>query len=161
MMHKAWSNIEEVAYCFSRSSIKFQSHTGKKMTDFDPSWAFLDCNSSLNSPMALKWCTKVDVVKKCPFEFQAHLSNFKVTWDKKVTNLNPISVRLLGQSQLSNPLDLPCLSFNILFSHTVDSGYHYLFSKELLRRDMGCLLWVCCLNKVIVFVFHIVQYHVI
>ena len=33
-----------------------KSH-GKKMTDFDPNWAFLDCNSSLNSTMALKWCT--------------------------------------------------------------------------------------------------------
>ena len=28
MMHKAWSSIEEVPYCFPRSSIKFQGHTG-------------------------------------------------------------------------------------------------------------------------------------
>ena len=29
--------IEEVPYCFSRSSVKFQGHTGqKKITDFDP-----------------------------------------------------------------------------------------------------------------------------
>ena len=170
MMHKAWSSIEEVPCCFSRSSIKFKGHTGNKspiltriqrfgivtpllihpwlwndaqslisyrrgplmfmkvihqvsrshgikikspiltriqrfrtvtqvwihpwlwndaeslilyirgallffkvihqvscshgtkVTHFDPNLAFPDCNSSLNSPMALKWCTKLDVV---------------------------------------------------------------------------------------------------
>ena len=30
MMHKTWSSIEEVPYCFSRSSLKFQSYTPKK-----------------------------------------------------------------------------------------------------------------------------------
>ena len=28
MMHKAWCDIEEVPYCFSKSSIKFEGHTG-------------------------------------------------------------------------------------------------------------------------------------
>ena len=46
----------------SRSSDKFQGHTGQKIADFDPNWAFPDGDSSLNSPMALKWCTKLDVV---------------------------------------------------------------------------------------------------
>ena len=55
MIHKAWSSIEEVPYCFWRSSIKYQGHTGWKIDD-----------------------------------------------------LNPVSVRLLGRSQLSNPSDLPC-----------------------------------------------------
>ena len=32
-----------------------------KIIDFDPNWAFLDCTSSLNSPMATKWCTKLEV----------------------------------------------------------------------------------------------------
>ena len=30
MMHKAWCSLEEVPYCFSRSSVKFQGHTAKK-----------------------------------------------------------------------------------------------------------------------------------
>ena len=47
---------------FSRSSVKFQGHTGQKITDLDPYRAFLDYNFSLNSPMALKWCTKLNVV---------------------------------------------------------------------------------------------------
>ena len=61
MIHKAWSSIEEVPYCFSRSSIKFQGHTSVKIVEFDPDWAFPDCNSSLNSPMATKWYTKLEV----------------------------------------------------------------------------------------------------
>ena len=31
MMHKAWSDIEKVSYCFSRSSVKFQGHRDKKL----------------------------------------------------------------------------------------------------------------------------------
>ena len=59
MMHKAWSSIEEMPYCFSISYIKLQGHTAKKIIDFDPNWAFPDCNSSLNSPMATKWCIEL------------------------------------------------------------------------------------------------------
>ena len=49
MMHKAWSSIEEVPYCFSRSSVKFQGHTALKIIEFDPNWAFPDYNSSFNT----------------------------------------------------------------------------------------------------------------
>ena len=30
MMHKAWCNVEQVPYYFSRSSIKFQGHMAEK-----------------------------------------------------------------------------------------------------------------------------------
>ena len=53
MMHIAWSNIEKVLYCVSRLSVKFQGNMGQKIADFDPNWAFPDCNSSLSSPMDL------------------------------------------------------------------------------------------------------------
>ena len=91
MTHKAWSSVEEVPYCFSRSCVKFQCHTAKKIIDVDPNSVFPDFNSSLNSTMALKWCTKLDVVKKrCPIVFQGHLSNFKVARDKKAAILTRI-----------------------------------------------------------------------
>ena len=61
IMHTAGSSIEEVPYCFSRSSVKFQGHTAIKIVEFDPGWAFLDCNSSLNTQMTTKWCTKLEV----------------------------------------------------------------------------------------------------
>ena len=56
-----------------------RSH-GAKIAEFDPDWAFPDCNSSLNSPMAMKCCTKLEVAqKRCPIVFEGHPSNFKVT----------------------------------------------------------------------------------
>ena len=147
-------------YWFSRSSVKFQGDKAKKIVDFDPNWAFPDCNSSLKLPMVLRWCTKFEVAwKRCRILFQDHLSNFKVARDKKIVDfypnwgfpdwnsslnslmemmhkvwcsieevpyyfsrssnkfqghtgwkiddLNPIWVRLLVPSQLSNPSDLP------------------------------------------------------
>ena len=111
MMHKAWRSIEEVPYCFSRSSVKFQGHIALKIVEFDSNWAFPDCNSSLNSPMAMKCCTKLETAKKrCPIVFQGHPSNFKVTRDKTSPILTQIGrFRTIGRSQLSNPSDLPCL----------------------------------------------------
>ena len=35
-MQKAWSSIEEMPYCFSRSSVKFQGHMAKKNRRFWP-----------------------------------------------------------------------------------------------------------------------------
>ena len=91
MMHKAWSAMEEVPSLFSRSSVKSRVHTRQKITDFHPNWAFLDCNSNLNWPMATKWCTKLEVAEeRCPLILQGHPSNFKVTQDKKL----PIFTRI-------------------------------------------------------------------
>ena len=110
MRHKAWSSIEEVPYCFWRSSIKFQGHTAKKIVDIDLDWAFPDCNSSLNSPMAMKCCTKLETAKeRCPIVFQGHPSNFKVTRNKTSPILTQIGhFQPIGRSQLSNSSDLPC-----------------------------------------------------
>ena len=112
MMHRAWSSIVEVPYCFSRSYAKFQGHTALKIVEFHPNWAFRDCNSSLNSPMAMKCCTKLETAQeRCPIVFQGHLSNFKVTRYKTSSILTQIGrFQTIGRSQLSNPSDLPCLS---------------------------------------------------
>ena len=121
MMHRARSSIVEVAYCFSRSSVKFQGHTALKIVEFDPKWAFPDCNSSLNSPMAMKCCTKLETAKeRCPIVFQGHPSNFKVTRYKASPILTQIGrFRTIGQSQLSNPSDLPCWRSSVkLQGHT-------------------------------------------
>ena len=61
MLHKAWGSIEELPYCFSRSSVKLQGRTALKIVEFDSNWAFPDCNTNLNSPMGTKWCTKLEV----------------------------------------------------------------------------------------------------
>ena len=112
MMHRAWSSIVEVPYCFSRSYVKFQGQTALKIVEFDLNWAFPDCNSSLNSPMAMKCCTKLETAKeRCSIVFQGHPSNFKVKRYKTSPIFTEIErFRTIGRSQLSNPSDLPCLS---------------------------------------------------
>ena len=41
--------------------MKVQGHMALKIIEFDLDLAFPDCNSSLNSPMATKRCTKLEV----------------------------------------------------------------------------------------------------
>ena len=122
MMHRPWSSIVEVPYCFSRSNVKFQGHTALKIVKFYRNWAFLDSNSSLNSLMVMKCCTKLETAKeRCPIVFQSHPSNFKVTQDKTSPLLTRIGrFRTIGRSQLSNPSDLPCycLNYKSLCSNT-------------------------------------------
>ena len=140
MMHNAWSSIEEVPYCFSRSSVKFQGHTALKIIEFDPDWSFPDCNSSLNSPMAMKCCTKLETAKeRCPIVFQGHPSNFKVTRDKTSPILTQIGrFRTIGRSQLSNPSDLPCCQSNCTLvspRHRNDKSYLFLPNYHRKRRS--------------------------
>ena len=141
MMHRAWGSIVEVPYCFSRSYVKFQGHTALKIVEFDPNWAFPDSNSSLNSPMAMKCCTKLETVKeRCPIVFQGDPSNFKVTRDKTSPILTQIGrFPTIGRSQLSNPSDLPC--FCGFFSWIrVPTGPYYLEKSLLLNTGAGKVL---------------------
>ena len=121
MMHRAWSSIVEVPYCFSRSYVKFQGHTALKIVKFDPNWAFPHSNSSLNSPMAMKCCSKLGTAKEgCPIVFQGHPSNFNVTRDKTSPILTQIGrFRTIGRLQLWNPSDLPCFLFNTWFRYWI------------------------------------------
>ena len=90
MMHKAWSSIEEVTYCFSRSSVKFQGHTALKIVEFDPNWAFPDCNSSLNSPMAMKLCIKAwSSMEEMPYCFSRSSIKFQGHRGQKIANFHP------------------------------------------------------------------------
>ena len=54
MMHKAWSSIEEVSYCFQGYPSNFKVTREKIIADFDPNWAFPNCNSRLNR-MTWQW----------------------------------------------------------------------------------------------------------
>ena len=138
MMHRAWSSIVEVPYCFSRSYVKFQGHTALKIVEFDLNWAFQDYNSSLNSPMAMKCCTKLETAKdRCPIVFQGHPSNFKVTWHKTSLILTQIGrFRTIGRSQLSNPSDLPCSRSSVKF--------HGHMAKKIV--DLNCSFLDCNSN---------------
>ena len=134
-MRKAWSGTEEMPYCFSRSSVKFQGHIALKIVEFNPNWAFPDCNSRLNWPMAMKCWTKLETAKKrCPIVFQGHPSNFKVTRDKTSPILTQIGrFRTIGRSQLSNPSDLPCFKFVVQMSSGVPSINLWLIQSYLIQ----------------------------
>ena len=52
---------------------------------------FPDHNSSLDSHVVMKWGIKLDVAKeRCPFVFEGHPSNFKVTQLKRSLSLTQI-----------------------------------------------------------------------
>ena len=155
MMHKAWSSIEEVPYCLSRSSVKFQGHTALKFVEFDPNWAFPDCNSSLNLPMAMKCCTKLETAKgRCPIVFQGHPSNFKVTRDKISPILTQIGrFQTLGRSQLSNPSDLPCLYRNDA-GNCDSSSWNTIFRLSSIVNAKGCTWSPACLHKLLLWGHH-------
>ena len=45
----------------SMQKVKVRGQRSRRSkTNFAPVWEFLDCTSSLNSPMAMKWCTKLE-----------------------------------------------------------------------------------------------------
>ena len=99
------SRIVTVPYCFARSSVIFQGRTALKIVEFDPDWAFPDCNSSLNSPMGRKWCTKLEVAwKRCPIVLQGHPSNFKVTRLLKIVEFDPDWAFPDCNSSLNSPM---------------------------------------------------------
>ena len=77
MMHKGWSTIEQVPYFLSRSSVKFPGHGAKKIVEFDPNWAFLDCISSPNSPMAKMLHKAWSSREEMPYCFWRSSINFK------------------------------------------------------------------------------------
>ena len=67
-IHTWWWNdtyilmlLRRGAILFFEVSVKFQGQTALRIFEFDPDWAFSDCNSSLNSPMGTKCCTKLEV----------------------------------------------------------------------------------------------------
>ena len=105
-MIKAWSSIEEVPL------IVFQGHLSnfkvtrlKKSSNLTQIGRFRTLNSSLNTPMATKWCTKLEVaLKKCPIVLQGHPSNLKVTRLKKSSNLTQIG-RFRTLTQVRIPKD--------------------------------------------------------
>ena len=61
MMHKDWSSIEEVPYCFSMLSVKFQGHSAKRISILIQNWDFSDWNSSSNLHMAMKLWSNLEV----------------------------------------------------------------------------------------------------
>ena len=126
-MHKACSSNEEVPYCFWRSSVKFQGHTALKIVKFDPNWQFPDSYSSFYTPMATKWCTKLEVAsKRCLIVFQGHPWNFKVTRLLKSSNFTQI-----GRFRTLTPVWIHRWLWNVTQSLKQQRRDALLFSKVI------------------------------
>ena len=95
------------ALSFFKVICQISRSCGTKITDFDPNWAFPDCNSSLNWHMVMNWCTKLDVAKEWgPIIFQGHPSHFKVTRLKKIVDFDPNWAFPDFHSSLNSPMAL-------------------------------------------------------
>ena len=86
-IHTWWWNDAYSLMMLRRGALLFfkvirqisRSHGSKKRRIW-PRLGFPDSNSSLNSPMAMRWCTALEVAwKMWPIVFEGHPSNFKVT----------------------------------------------------------------------------------
>ena len=53
-------------------------------------------------------------IEKVPYCFARSSIKFEAYTHRKIDDLNPIWVRLLGRSQLSNPSELPCFTLRLL-----------------------------------------------
>ena len=82
MMHKAWRSIEEVPYCFSRSSIKFHGHTGGKIDDLNPNWDYLAGRSYQIPQICLVLMGKLwGVVRECKSDWNfSHYTPTQWSW---------------------------------------------------------------------------------
>ena len=88
MMSKAWSSIEKVPYFFSRWSVKFQGHTGQKSPNLTPIERFRTV-TPWNSPMALNYCTKLEVAKKGVLLFLRSSIKFQGHTGQKIADFDP------------------------------------------------------------------------
>ena len=119
MLHKAWSSIEEVPYCFWRSSVKFH-HTAKKNRWFWPRYIWDNENIGLGK--CIGWpCSDFDPLALIKIKKNVCLHN-------KVRTIHPITTKLdnffcCDQAALRTLLSVHpsvCLSVRLLhFFHNV------------------------------------------
>ena len=92
MIHKAWCCLGEVPYYFS-SFVKFQGHTAKKNRRFWPKLGVPGLQLQFEFTNGYEMMHKVSSgIEEVPYYFQGHLSNFKVTRDKKSPILTQIEI---------------------------------------------------------------------
>ena len=88
------------ALLFFKVIRQFSRSRGTKNLQFYPKWAFPDCNSSLNIPIALKCFTKLNVVLKRCHIFSRSSIKFQGHAGQKIAKFYP-NLRLLYYSSLS------------------------------------------------------------
>ena len=128
MMHKAWCSIEEVSYCFSRSSIKFQSHAGLEITrSFEMmhnawltwnAWILLSANRErpLNLNHSLMWIVWVAPVPLIIFQSNSTFDE-KLQYHYKDVLMGAIASQITSLTMLTQPIIQTQIKENIKASH--------------------------------------------
>ena len=143
MMHRAWSSIEEVPYCFSRSYVKLQGHKALKIIDFDPNWSFPDYRrvAAFKSLRFALLCSKFS----SPWLGEAYIHH-----QTMLSLVQMIACRLFGAKPLSEPIlmnrwlahweqilvkfELKCNNFHtrdLIWKCHVQIGGHFVSSQVL------------------------------
>ena len=111
MIHKAWCSIKEVLYCFSRSSGKILVTWDKKL----PVLTRIGCFRTVTLVWIHCWlwndAQSLMLYRRDALLFFESSIKFQGHTGRKIEDLNPFWMRLLGRSLLSNLSDLPCLVF--------------------------------------------------
>ena len=85
-------------------------------------------------------------IGQVPYWFVRSSIKFEGHMHRKLDDLNPIWVRLLGQSQLSNPSDLPCFAENFSYQTEPKTFNNFIANKDATYiRDLTVFI---CVNLV-------------
>ena len=100
MMHKAWSSVQEVPYCFSRSSAKFEGHTAKRIVGFLPKLAISRLSYKFEFTNGYKIMHKAwSSIEEVPYcismssvKFQGHTGQkmLILTWIERFRTVTPV-----------------------------------------------------------------------
>ena len=166
MMHKAWSGIEEVPYCFSRSYIKLQGHTVKKMLILTQIERFRTV-----TPVWIHWwlwnnAQSLTQYRRGALLFFKSSIKFEGYMGKQINDLIPILTKITWPVAAIKSLRFPCLtvdccnmkiywslsagllwrycslvlSHNVMFSDFIRD--QFAISKERILPLLG-MMWYC------------------
>ena len=76
-------------YGFSRSYVKLQGQTALKIVEFDPDWAFPDCNSGLNFNGSEMMHTALSSIEGVPYCFSRASIKFQGHMALKIVEFDP------------------------------------------------------------------------
>ena len=89
MMHKVWSNIEDVPYCFSRSSVKFQDHTRQKSPILTRNGRFRTVTPVWIHPWLWNDAQSLMLYRRCILLFSKVIHQISRSYRTKITNFDP------------------------------------------------------------------------
>ena len=95
MMHKAWCSIKEVPYCFSRSYVKLQGHTAKKLFDLTQIGRFWTVTPVWIHGWIWNDTQSLMLYRRRALLFFGVIHQISRSHERKIDDLNPVWVLLI------------------------------------------------------------------